>query len=137
VNIPRKTGWIICCNQGREVGGEISDLSKISDCDSLASRERSLAVNNSVATSNYWRSWRTAGILCFNKSFRRIVPFQQARARIPSLGVRCKNRFKMNFRSKNRIKNPTPSFLRDLTPPKNLRLLATPTPWLQDFEISK
>jgi len=31
----------------------------------------SLAVNNFVATSNQWRSWYTARILCFNKSFKR------------------------------------------------------------------
>jgi len=30
-----------------------------------------LAVNNFVATSNQWKSWNTARILCINKSFKR------------------------------------------------------------------
>jgi len=30
-----------------------------------------LAVNNFVATSNQWKLWYTARILCFNKSFKR------------------------------------------------------------------
>jgi len=36
-----------------------------------------LAVNF-LATSNQCKSWYTARILCFNKSFKRIVQFQQA-----------------------------------------------------------
>jgi len=30
-----------------------------------------LTVNYFVATSNQWKSWYTARITCFNKSFRR------------------------------------------------------------------
>jgi len=30
-----------------------------------------LAVNNFVATSNQWKSWCTARIICFNKIFKR------------------------------------------------------------------
>jgi len=30
-----------------------------------------LAVNNFVATSTQWKSWCTARILCFNRSFKR------------------------------------------------------------------
>ena len=35
--------------------------------------------NNFVAISNQWKSWYTARILCFNKNFKKIVPFQQPR----------------------------------------------------------
>jgi len=34
-----------------------------------------LAVNNFVTMNNQWKSWCTARNLCFNKSFKKIVPF--------------------------------------------------------------
>jgi len=52
-----------------------------------------LAVNNYSATSNQRKSWNITSILCFNKSFKNIVPFQRARGGISNLGVRCYKSF--------------------------------------------
>jgi len=46
-----------------------------------------------VATSNQWKSWCAARIICFNKDSKEIGPFQQARVRIPNIGLRCKKCF--------------------------------------------
>jgi len=45
-----------------------------------------LAVNNFVATSNHWKSWYAARIVSVKIS-KEIVPFQQARVRIDSIGL--------------------------------------------------
>jgi len=59
-----------------------SDLSKISD--SLTLSEWSLTVKNVAAARNQWKSWYTAIILCFNKSFIRNCTVSTG---IPNLGV--------------------------------------------------
>jgi len=46
-----------------------------------------LVINNFVATSNQWKSWYTARILCFNKSFKRNCTISTG---IPDFGVWCK-----------------------------------------------
>jgi len=50
-----------------------------------------------VATSNHWKSWCTAKIICLSKFQKKLYHFklkywnfQQARARTLNLGVRCK-----------------------------------------------
>jgi len=53
-----------------------SDLSKISNYDSLTESEWSVTAKDFVATNTQWKSWYTARILCFNKSFI-IVPIEQ------------------------------------------------------------
>jgi len=46
-----------------------------------------MAVKNYVGTSNQRKSWYTARILCFNRSFKRNCTISTG---IPNLGVRCK-----------------------------------------------
>jgi len=58
-----------------------------------------LAVNNFVATSIQWKSWYTATILCFNKSFKRHCTISTG---IPNLGVWCKKIIQLNFRTLGR-----------------------------------
>jgi len=72
---------------------------------------------------------------CLNKSFKKIVPFQQAQVRTSYLGVRCKETIQLDCRSRIKNLTATPSVLRNPTSPKNLRLLATPIPqlWLWVF----
>jgi len=43
------------------------------------------------------------------KVSKEIVPFQQARVRIPNLGARCKKMFQLDVQSQSRIKSPTPT----------------------------
>ena len=64
-------------NQGCGVGGKMShsDLSKISDSDSLTWSEWSSAVDNFAATSTQWKSWYTA-IICF-KFQNKLYHFKQ------------------------------------------------------------
>ena len=75
---------------GLRVGGKMSDsnsdLSKIFDA--LTQSEWSLAAKNFVATNTQWKSWYTARILCFNKSF---IRNRTNSTGIPNLGVWCKS----------------------------------------------
>ena len=50
-----------------------------------------LALNNFVATSNQWKLVHNQELSVPLNVSKEIVPFQQARNRIPNLGVRCKN----------------------------------------------
>jgi len=127
-----------CYEQGCGVGGKMcdsnSDLSKISDSDSLISREWSLAVNNFVVTSTQCKSWYTARIICFNKRFGRNCTVSKW---IPNLGLWWKKLIHLNCRSMTQnptpTPTPTPSVVRNPSPPKNLRLPATPTPTPQPW----
>jgi len=97
-----------CSEQGCWVGGKMndsnSDLSKISDfvtdlyivsdTDSLTKHDWNLVVNNFVATSNQWKSWYIARIICFHNSFKRNYPIS---TRIPNLGVWCTKRMQLDF----------------------------------------
>jgi len=56
-----------------------------------------LAVSNFVATSNQWKSWHTARILCFNKNFKRNCTISTG---ISDWGVWCKKVIRLNFRSR-------------------------------------
>jgi len=46
-----------------------------------------MAVKNYVGPSIQWKSWYTARILCFNRSFKRNCAISTG---IPNLGMRCK-----------------------------------------------
>jgi len=74
-----------------------------------------------AATSNQWKSWYAARIICFYKSSNRNCTISTG---IPNLGVWCEKKIQKDFRS--RTKNPTltanPSVLRNS--------ILTPQPWL-------
>ena len=85
--------------------------------------------------SNYneWKSLYTARILCFNKNFKN----RTISTGIPSLGLRCEKW--SNWTSGVGQKNPTPfpSVVMNPTPPKQLRLFATPQLWCTGTEVAR
>jgi len=89
---------------------------------------KSLATMNFVATNTQWKSWYTARILCFNKSFIRNCTNSTG---ILNLGEENDAKvIHLDFRSRSRIKypTPTPSVVRNQTPPKSLRFVGPPQP---------
>jgi len=93
-----------------------------------------LAVINFVATSNQWKSWYTARILCFNKSFKRNCTISTG---IPNLWVWCKNDprlWESDKTFRHRLWLLMLLGIQLQLHPKTSRLLVTPTlnpqPWL-------
>jgi len=66
--------------------------------------------------------------ICFNKSLKRNCTISTGS---PNLGVWCKKWSNWASGVGQKHPSPTPSVVRNLTPPKNLRLLMTPAlqPW--------
>ena len=77
---------------------------------------------HTVLWTMFDKSWCTARILCFIKSFKISCTIPTARVRMPNLGVRCNKWFKWTSGVGVRWKNPTSSVLKNPTTPK------TPTP---------
>ena len=116
-------------NQGCRVRSRISDLSKICDSRLWPFQNFRLWLFNikgmKFGFQNQWKSWCTLKNCGFNENFKINYTISTA---IHNLGVWCKkwSNWAVGVGQKN--PTPTPSVVRNLTPPTNLQLFMTPAP---------